>query len=44
MLSEVYLDFWNSLYSKPNYFGTGPTKLAKMAESILNEIPAKKNS
>lgn len=41
MSSEDYLNFWNNLYSKQNYFGSGPTKLAKLAESTLNGISAK---
>jgi len=35
-LTEInYLNYWNSLYDKKNYFGTGPTKLAILAESLL---------
>ena len=35
-MTEInYLNYWNSLYDKKNYFGTGPTKLAILAESLL---------
>lgn len=37
-----YLDYWNKLYSSKFYFGTGPTKLAKKAESLLNESKVEK--
>ena len=33
------LGYWNDLYSKQNYFGTGPTILALEAQEII-----KKNS
>ena len=29
------LGYWNSLYSKENYFGTGPTLLALYAKEII---------
>jgi len=29
------LGYWNSLYSKENYFGTGPTLLALFAKEII---------
>ena len=32
-----YLNYWNSLYSKENYFGTGPTKLAYLAKSHFDD-------
>lgn len=35
MTNIAYLKYWNSLYEKGNYFGTGPTKLAIFAESII---------
>src|SRR3989338_7255096 len=40
MNDDKRLSYWNKLYDKKNFFGTGPTKLAKYAESILqkNEI------
>ncbi|MEM2160075.1 MAG: methyltransferase domain-containing protein [Candidatus Nitrosotenuis sp.] len=34
---EKRLSYWNSLYSNKDYFGTGPTKLAKLATTILNK-------
>ena len=37
MTKNEYLDYWNSLYEKINYFGDGPTKLAKLAESLLKQ-------
>ena len=36
-----YLDYWNKLYDSKFYFGTGPTKLAKKAESFLQESKVK---
>ena len=40
MNEDKRTSYWNKLYDKKNFFGTGPTKLAKYAESILqkNEI------
>ena len=40
MNEDKQTSYWNKLYDKKNFFGTGPTKLAKYAESILqkNEI------
>ena len=35
MNDDKRLNYWNGLYDKKNFFGTGPTKLAKYAESIL---------
>ncbi|WP_268544101.1 class I SAM-dependent methyltransferase [Candidatus Nitrosotenuis cloacae] len=35
MGNEDKLTYWNSLYSAKDFFGTGPTKLAKHAESIF---------
>ena len=35
MFDENYLAYWESLYSKNDFFGIGPTKLAKYAEDIL---------
>ena len=37
MPENEYLDYWNSLYVIKNYFGEGPTKLAKLAEKLLRE-------
>jgi cyclopropane fatty-acyl-phospholipid synthase-like methyltransferase len=37
MSKNEYLNYWNTLYSKQNYFGEGPTKLAKVAEKLLQE-------
>jgi SAM-dependent methyltransferase len=42
MTFENYLNYWNELYSKQNFFGTGPTKLAKIAELALKENSVKK--
>ena len=32
-----YLDYWNSIYGKDNYFGTGPTKLANLAKTLFDD-------
>lgn len=32
---EKKLSYWNQLYSSKDFFGIGPTKLAKLAESLL---------
>ena len=37
-----YLDYWNKLYDSKFYFGIGPTKLAKKAESFLHESKVEK--
>ena len=37
MSDDKRLRYWNGLYDKKNFFGTGPTKLAKYAESILQK-------
>ena len=37
MNDDKRLSYWNGLYDKKNFFGTGPTKLAKYAESILQK-------
>lgn len=37
MEKKTSLDYWERLYSKKNYFGTGPTKLAKICESIIKD-------
>lgn len=31
------LGYWNDIYSKQNYFGTGPTKLALFAKELLEK-------
>ena len=31
-----YLDYWNKIYGKDNYFGTGPTKLANLAKTLFD--------
>ena len=36
------VDYWNNLYAKDYFFGSGPTKLAKLAESILHNSNCKK--
>ncbi len=42
MTENNYLNYWNSLYDKQNYFGTGPTKLALFAESLIKSKNIKK--
>jgi ubiquinone/menaquinone biosynthesis C-methylase UbiE len=42
MSKNEYLDYWNSLYTKKNYFGDGPTKLAILAEKLLHKTNTKK--
>ena len=37
MNDDKRLSYWNGLYDKKNFFGTGPTKLAKYAELILQK-------
>lgn len=37
-----YINYWEKLYGSKFFFGTGPTKLAKKAESLLNESRVKK--
>jgi len=37
METKDKLTYWNSLYSSKDFFGTGPTKLAKLAESLLDK-------
>jgi SAM-dependent methyltransferase len=37
LTDEKILDYWNDLYSKDNFFGTGPTKLAILAQSLINQ-------
>ena len=35
MKNEKFLDYWQNMYSKEDIFGTGPTKLAKLAMGII---------
>ena len=42
MTKNEYLNYWNTLYSKQNYFGEGPTKLAKIAEKLFQENNSQK--
>lgn len=37
MVTEEYLKYWESLYGKNDFFGTGPTKLAIYANNIIKE-------
>jgi len=37
LANEKTLDYWNHLYSKDDFFGTGPTKLAILAQSLIHE-------
>lgn len=37
MSKNEYLNYWNALYAKKNYFGEGPTKLARLAEKLFQE-------
>ncbi len=37
MPENEYLNYWNALFAKKNYFGEGPTKLAKIAEKLFKE-------
>lgn len=37
IVEKEKLDYWNSLYSSKDFFGSGPTKLAKLAESTFNK-------
>ena len=40
-MTEKY-SYWEKIYSQENFFGTGPTKLAKLAASIIKEKPIEK--
>lgn len=42
MNDDNKINYWNGLYSKEYFFGSGPTKLAKLADSLLKETPTKK--
>ena len=35
------LGYWSDVYSTPNAFGTGPTKLAQMAYNLIKDKPIK---
>ena len=35
MREEKIISYWSDMYSRPNVFGTGPTKLAKMANDLI---------
>ena len=35
MDNEKFLNYWQDMYSKENIFGTGPTKLAKLAMEVI---------
>ena len=37
MSENEYLNYWNTLYGEKNYFGEGPTKLAKLAEKLFKK-------
>ena len=37
MSEENKIHYWDGLYSKDYFFGSGPTKLAKLADSFLNK-------
>ena len=34
---EKIISYWSHMYSRPNVFGTGPTKLAKMANDLIHD-------
>jgi len=38
---EKIISYWSDMYSKPNVFGTGPTKLAKIAHDLIQDKPVK---
>lgn len=42
MNDENKLHYWDGLYSKEYFFGSGPTKLAKLADSLLKGNKIKK--
>jgi len=39
MKDEKTISYWSEMYSKPNVFGTGPTKLAQLAHSLIQNKP-----
>jgi len=38
---EKTISYWSDMYSKPNVFGTGSTKLAKLAFDLIKDKPIK---
>ena len=40
-MKEEIISYWSDMYSKPNVFGTGPTKLAELAHSLIKDKPIK---
>lgn len=42
MSDENKIHYWDGLYSKEYFFGSGPTKLAKSAHSLLKETGIRK--
>jgi cyclopropane fatty-acyl-phospholipid synthase-like methyltransferase len=34
---EKTISYWSDMYSRPNVFGSGPTKLAKMANDLIHD-------
>ena len=41
MKDEKTISYWSDMYSKPNVFGTGSTKLAKLAFDLIKDKPIK---
>ncbi|RZD43771.1 MAG: hypothetical protein CXT78_07585 [Thaumarchaeota archaeon] len=41
MNDDKIISYWQNMFSKPDAFGTGPTKLAKLAQKIINDRPVK---
>jgi len=39
---DNYIEYWESLYNREFFFGSGPTKLAKYAEATLTKSNVKK--
>lgn len=39
---DNYIEYWESLYNREFFFGSGPTKLAKYAEGILGKSKGNK--
>jgi len=40
-MNDGTLSYWADMYSKPNVFGTGPTKLALLGYSLIKNSPIK---
>ena len=36
-MDEKILKYWNDLYAKDDFFGIGPTKLAKLAQTLIKK-------